>query len=355
MTFRVDWIEDERGLVELAPAWEALAEQAGLPFARHGWFLAWWQAFGRGSRLSTCALWDGDELVGVLPLRRVRRRLETLTNEHTPVFVPLARDADALGQLAHRAVEAVGGELLVSRLPADHEGVRVFAEAAAGRGIVWIEPRASSPIVELGGTVEELRARIGAKERRELERRRRRLAEDHDVRMRLLEASADIDGELDAGFRVEASGWKGKRGTAIVSDPAVELFYRLVARSFHAAGRFAPSALVVDGDLAAFNFCLIDHRRAWSMKIGYDERYGRFAPGLMLRYAQLEHAYELGLEGYEMLGDADRFKMRFANRTRDLVDVRLFRRQPVPVARYLYRRYARPTLRALHRRVRSRG
>ena len=35
MTFRVDWIEDEARLVELAPAWDALAEQTGFPFASH--------------------------------------------------------------------------------------------------------------------------------------------------------------------------------------------------------------------------------------------------------------------------------------------------------------------------------
>ena len=87
-------------IAPLAADWEALAERAGAPpFARPGWFGAWWPAFGAGEPV-VVATRRGGRLTGVLPLSRRAGVLASPTNAHTPAFPLLAEDASAAAELA---------------------------------------------------------------------------------------------------------------------------------------------------------------------------------------------------------------------------------------------------------------
>jgi len=66
-----------------------------------------------------------------------------------------------------------------------------------------------------------------------LERFRRKMGRDHEARLEIVEVPQDLEAELDVGFAVEASGWKGRSKTAILSAPETEQFYRGVAHVLH--------------------------------------------------------------------------------------------------------------------------
>src|SRR6185369_5086932 len=97
---------------------------------------------------------------------------------------------------------------------------------------------------------------------------------------------------------------KGASGTAIISDPRTETFYREVASSFAERDELRLSRVVLDGHWAAFDLCLL--------KTGYDERFRRLAPGLVMRLSIIERCFELGLEAHELLGDDTEWKRKFA-------------------------------------------
>ena len=76
----------------LAAEWDLLADRTGAqPFARPGWFAAWWAAFGTGDLVVVTARRHG-RLTGVLPFRRRAGVLASPTNAHTPAFAVLAED-----------------------------------------------------------------------------------------------------------------------------------------------------------------------------------------------------------------------------------------------------------------------
>jgi CelD/BcsL family acetyltransferase involved in cellulose biosynthesis len=342
----IRWVEDEGTFDALAAQWDRLAEPQGFPFLRHDWFRCWWGAFRRDKRLAVCTAWEGEELTGVFPLCRRGRQLEVMNNVHSPVYRPFARDEETLRALVEAAVEASGGFLLVAHLPEGDPSIPMLVELAGGDGeVTLIERQHVSPIVSLDGFA------LRAKARRELARLRRRLEDDHDVRCSVLEPPAELDAELREGFAVEASGWKGERHTAISHSPETDAFYTAIARAFAAPGRLRLSSLSADGRMIAFDLCLVDFGRLWVLKGGYDESFGRYAPGLLLTLMEIERARELGLEAVELLGDEADWKRKFANGARAHYLVHSYRRRPAPLARYCYRRFVRPPLRRAYRRV----
>ncbi len=343
---RIEWVADEHGFAALAPEWDAMTAAASDPFTDHAWFRCWWDAFGAGSRLRIAVARDGDgTLLGALPLAARRGRLAALANYHSPVFRPLARDAATLRQLADAAVAA--GQVHLHALPAGDAALDAVSDAARDRGrLLHVEAVHRSPIVATGGSAEDyLAARPST-----LRRRRRKLAREHELTFRLDDGGDDLDGDLDRGFAVEAAGWKGREGTAITSAPQTLRFYRCLAHAYRVGDRLRVGWLLVDGQAAAWSFCLLRGRRLYMLKTGYDEALRASAPGLMLHLLTVERCFAEGLEAYELLGEAERWKLDLSNEGRDHVRLWSRPRTPTGLARHLARARAVPLLRRMRHR-----
>jgi CelD/BcsL family acetyltransferase involved in cellulose biosynthesis len=347
---RVEWVTDPARFAALADPWDALADGGGTPFMRHGWLQAWWNAFGAGGELRVCTVWEGDELRAALPLQRSGRGgLTALANVHTPDFRPLAADAAALETLAAAAV-AASPAVVLERVPADDPALPALA---GGQRLTLLDRQHVSPAVELTGTAEDFRARSKPRWGAPLERFRRKMARDHEAEMRIVEPPRDLDAELREGYTVEASGWKGENGTAIVSQPETERFYTEMSHAAAARDELRLASIRLDGKLVAWDLLLLFDGRLHLLKTGFDEAFRKLAPGLVLRLSVIERAYELGLRSHELGGSPDPWKLKFSDVDREHVAVRVYPRRPAGAARYGYRRAVRPALRAGYRQGRT--
>ncbi len=356
MRYETEWIRDEERLSMLGEAWDDLARIERSPFLLHAWFSTWWQAFGAGSTLEICALWNENRLVGLFPLGRKGDRLTALANVHTPAFRPFARDAEALALVIEAALGASASELCVPVLPRDDAAVPPLLEQArkAGR-LALVETQHVSPFVTTNGTFSEYRTGLRSKTRSEVERLRRKMQREHEAVFRVVIPPSELEHELEDGFALERSGWKGQQGTAILSDGKTSLFYRSIAQAFHERKMLRFSSIVLDGRLAAFDFSLLAYNRLFPLKTGYDESFARLSPGIVLHYTVIERCFELSLDTLELLGDDVDWKRRFATDERPYCAFRAYRRRPMPVARYVYRRAVRPFLKSVRNRLRRSG
>ena len=353
MARTTEWIEDPAAFAALREEWDELAALDPSPFSRHAWLSVWWEAFGGGARLRVCAVRDGSRLVGGLPLLRRGRGLAAMANEHSPSFRPLARDPEAREALAE-AVVGARAALELSALPIDEEGAAALIAALEARGArTLVERDYVSPIAATTGSFDDYRAALKSGWR-ELERRGRKMAREHEVGQALVVEPADPERELEEGLALEASGWKGRAGTAMLAAEATARFYREVARAFHAAGQLRLSALRVDGRLVAFDLALLHERRYFLLKTAYDEELRSLAPGLVLRRAVIERCFELGLEAHEFLGPDMEWKRLFATGDRAHAVCRAYPRAPLPTLGFVYRRDVRPRLKRAYRTVRPR-
>jgi CelD/BcsL family acetyltransferase involved in cellulose biosynthesis len=339
----IRWVEDEAELESLAEPWDRLADRWGTPFLRHDWFAAWWEAFAAGRKLRICTVWEGDELAAVYPLCASGGRLETMRNAHTPGYSPFARDDRALRAVIEAAFAECRGYLVQRRIPAATPVAGMITDASRRAGMItFVEPGIVSPIVLIDGDFETFMAGLSKKTRGDARRCRRLLEAEGKAVFRPIADPADLEAELTAGFAVEGSGWKTEQGTAILSAPETERFYRSVCRRFARRGRVGLSTLELEGRLIAFSLNLVDFGKVWGLKGGYEREFARFSPGILLTVAEIERCYELGLETLEMLGDEAAWKRKFGRGERRHVVVHSYRRRPGPVARYLVARFVRP-------------
>ena len=346
MSESIEWVCSAERLAAIKGEWDRLADQEQTPFLRHGWLSSWWAAYGNG-RLRICALWDGSELAAAFPLYATTSGLTGLANVHTPLFRPLARGRRELERVVDEVL-AKPHDLVVEALPGDHPALEVLTERSGrlGRRLL-IEPQHTSPIAETAGG-DDYAARLSGKTARELRRLRGKMEREHRVEVSMLIRPAELEHELQLGFEVEASGWKGEHGTAVLCLPQADRFYRLMARSFHEEDRLRTSAIRLDGQIAAFDLCLLDNGRVYGIKFGYDERFRNLAPGLVLQHGEIERCCELGLDAFELLGDDEEYKRRFATTQRRHYTLRAYGGRPLSLARYGYRR-VRPILKKAYR------
>lgn len=356
---RIEWVESRERFVELADAWDRLAGPQRVPFVRHAWFLAWWDAFGGGRRLKICALWQRDELIALFPLCAQGRRLQAIANAHTPLFRPFARDADALAVVVEAAIAEADDGLSAFNVPADDPAITLLVAASRRHDrITLLEPRYTSPLVETKGTFEQYRTKIKRKNRKEWERLRRKLQTDLAAAIVVLCEPSDLPRELARAFEVEASGWKGRRGTAIARSPQAKRFYSDIAYAFAGTDELKLSTIEIDGDVIAFDFALLAGKRIWVLKGGYDERFRRYGPGVVLTFAEIERCFELRLDSLELLGEEAPWKLDFATASRSHFSVHSYPRSASGVMRFAYRRTLRPRLHRIYRQVlpgRTRG
>lgn len=99
---------------------------------------------------------------------------------------------------------------------------------------------------------------------------------------------------FDEFVDVEASGWKGRIGTAIQADRRLMGFYRSLIDGFTPTGGVRINLLRVGGRCIAGQFCLKVDRSLYNLKIGYREDFSRLSPGNMLLEHVLKREFAAG-------------------------------------------------------------
>ncbi len=155
----------------------------------------------------------------------------------------------------------------------------------------------------------------------------RKLSRQGTIRLEDYRGGADLPEKMSHFFRVEASGWKGERGTAIACDPSAMQFYLELAAEAAAQGWLRLYLLYLDGQCLAANFALCIGRIIHSEKIGFDSAWSRFSPGHVLRRLTLERLFETGeADLFDMLpggGEHRGQKDVWGNCSRQFVRLRL--------------------------------
>lgn len=293
-------VRESRGWADwdsLASAWRDLWEQSDppLPLMLHpDWVRAYADAWERPQGLRWFTVWRGSELTAVLPLVEERcwfrglrvRRLRGTAGAHSLRFDLVAAGGElgqaAAQQLAMYLLQRGGWDVLqLPDVAAGGAGERLLAALQAQDCPTGVWLSAESPYLDLAA---DPLARTRPAFRTELRRTRRRL-EEQGARLRLVDDStlpADLPAALHDFYRIEASGWKGKERSAILSQPRSRHFYDQVAAAMAARNRLALYRLEWKGQLLAACFALRARGRFEVIKWAYDESFAAFGPGHLL-------------------------------------------------------------------------
>ena len=309
---------------DLAAAWDRLAVATGAPpFLRPGWVRAWMGAFEPRRPLHALTVHDAGELIALLPVVRRRNSLRVPTNAETPAMGPVLRAP----HLARGLLDPWAGRHRLDLGFAVADGpAELLADGARERGLLTSShPVRRSPYTRVDGTWEDYqRTVLTTSRRRDLRRNERRLAAEGGVTLTTHDGALDLDELLQRGLEIEAAGWKGQEGTAVLSRPATTAFYRSVARWAAAAGVLRLYFLHVHDRPIAFSLNLEQDRTSYGLKTAYSPSHKAFGPGVLLLHRLVADGFARpDVDVLEHLGEDDPFKREFSTGVREQVSVQV--------------------------------
>jgi len=298
---------------------------------------------GAGSEPWLLGAWRGSELVGLLPLRRVRQRIFGLPS--TKVEFLIKFDSDRPSAIARVEDEAAVSRAFYGFLLREAPGIQavefVAQEEASGllppppdllSGWYWRTldgvPNATIPLAGLDGGA-WFRG-LSKKHRLNVTRRARKLLEAGEVEYLTSDDPAARLPLLDLYLELEGRGWKRDKG--IGRHPArTSLCRALCAPGMPHALSFA--FLLLDGlPVAAaiygsFRSSLIEEETT------YDDAFGALGPGNLLKVLTVGDAIEGGAPAMNLLGDFAYYKARWGAEVAPTRTLQLFRTWTPPWAR----------------------
>jgi CelD/BcsL family acetyltransferase involved in cellulose biosynthesis len=347
----VVWVDSFDEFAALEREWDELVRSEPSPFLSHGWMRCWWDSFGDGRAMRVCTVRRDGRLTAALPLWSRRGLLEGWSNDETDEFRPIAASDADLQTVVAAVAGARWSRLTLRGLPESHRSTHLMLEAARGAGPLLLDTREDSPVIETTGSVEDYRKSMSRNTRQRVGKHRRKLEREHDVRIEVLRDPPDPLDRVEEALALEAAGWKGRAGSAVLSSERRTAFYRGLTEAFAGAGLFRVSELRVNGRLAAFDLAILRNRRVYSLITSYDESVGNYSPGLVLRMAIVEACFEQGFAANDLLGMLLDWKSKFATRTRPTRTLRVYRRRPASLVHYAGRNTILPLARRQYNRI----
>lgn len=292
-------------LIDIPTAqWHALADRAAEP---NGYYLPEWalavNAFSRG-RMSIDALdaYDdtGKNLIGLMPAVSAWRAYKLplpafVTADVWPAIgtVLLDRDkaAEAAGKLMQRARNAGAHALILRDTPLDGPAAASFTRALQWTGLrpSILQSHERAALDATRDAEDLLREALGAKKLKELRRQRNRLGDIGEVIYSIASTPQDAMPALEVFLRLEASGWKARRGTALIQDESHLSFICNAVHGLAARGQCEIVSLYAGETPLAAGIVLRHLDRAFYFKLGVDERFAKFSPGVQLTIELTRH------------------------------------------------------------------
>jgi CelD/BcsL family acetyltransferase involved in cellulose biosynthesis len=285
-----------------ASQWRALANRAIEP---NGYYLPDWElavnatAPGRTGASALAARSDA-RLIGLMPVVSLSRAykipLPALVSAHPygTLCTPLldrARAEDAAIQLLRAARDAGARALVLREVSLDGAAMKAFNAVLRGDGlrsrVLRWHLRASLNATR--DTDELLQDALSAKKLKELRRQRHRLAEHGTVKFEVARSPRDVAGAIETFLALEASGWKGRRGTALAQVAGDASFIRRATKALAETGHCEIVTLRADEAPIASGIVLRHQSRAFFFKLGVDERFAKHSPGVQLTLELTRH------------------------------------------------------------------
>jgi CelD/BcsL family acetyltransferase involved in cellulose biosynthesis len=285
--------------------WRALSQDVLEPNA---YYLPDWElavnasARGRTGASALCARSEASSpaLIGLLPVislwRATKLPLPALVSAQpygtlcTPLLDRAAAE-DAAQQMMQAARNSGARALLLREVALDGAALKAFNRVLRGEGlrarILNWHLRASLDATRKAD--ELLQEALSGKKLKELRRQRHRLAEHGEVKFEVARSPHDVAAALEVFLTLEASGWKGERGTALAQVEGDAAFIRRATKSLSENRQCEIVTLSAGSTAVASGIVLRHQSRAFFFKIGVDERFARYSPGVQLTLDLTRH------------------------------------------------------------------
>lgn len=232
------------------------------------------------------------KLIALLPVVSATRALGlplpvlVAWQAYAPLTTPLI-DRDLIEEGARGLVAASGQAgavslmfpLLATEGPIMKALNRTIAKFGTEARLLNVHRRARFDATQDARTAFDL---LGNKKLKELRRQRNRLADVGEIKFDCTTHSGDITSALETFLLLEASGWKGRRGTALNAKPGDTAFIREAVAGLAASGCAEVVTISCGASPLAAGLVLRHLNRAYFYKTAYEESVSKMSPGVQL-------------------------------------------------------------------------
>lgn len=326
-------------LEPIAVAWRELAAHAIEPNIFYEPAFALAAAPLLGNDVFAGLVWSASaprQLLGFFPVRIDRRRyglpipvLVGWTHPYAPLGTPLVRRELAEPVIAawldHVARDPDLPNLMLMRLLSDNGPFAAALGSVLARNgceARSFERHQRAMLAPDGNRAGYLEAALGPRKRKKLRWQKRRLEDTGNVQWSKTKDAAAIAGALEDFLVLEASGWKGRAGTAVARHQDLRRFLTRAVVELGAEGKAAIYRLLVDERAVAAIIMLKSGNVSWYWKIAYDEAFARYSPGVLLTISatetfltdpELDHVDSCTTAGHPMIDHIWRERLTLAD------------------------------------------
>ncbi len=239
---------------------------------------------------------DGDErvLAGAMPIELARHRWgpwlsATQVWNHrmgvrgTPLILPGRGTAFWMHALDAIAAAGFPRILLMHTMKADGEAMRGL-EAATQRSDRHFSVVNHTPYISLNTDLDGeayLKASLSARRYRRSEKARESLGKTGVLERKLYTTESEVLPAFCQFLELEAAGWKGREGTAILRKPDALRFFLKVIATFARRGDVQVDTLELDGRPVAMSVAVTSGKTAFCWKTAYEESLSKYTPGYL--------------------------------------------------------------------------
>ncbi len=310
----VSWIDEVEQFVSLIPAWKRLAECCLCPnvFYEPQLFIPAWKHLRNGNvRVAIVQAAQRAQpgapkvLCGMLPLEISRttyglplRSAKLWQHMHCFLTTPLIRSdfaQETLSQLFEflRDDEHGVGVLNLPCVPAEGPFQHALVDFSRAQKLAWQQKDIFRRALFVRKASDEVFMDEWPRKRRhELNRLERRLEESGKLVIDDFHVGDDAEQFADQFLALEASGWKGLQGTAMVKTQAQARFLKEAMLELASENRLMGLTLRLNDTPIAMKVNFLTHNGGFAFKIAYHPQWAKFSPGAILEKTNVSKLHE---------------------------------------------------------------
>jgi CelD/BcsL family acetyltransferase involved in cellulose biosynthesis len=296
-SLRVDTAQNAGELERHRDAWNALAARSPqqLPMSSYAWTATYFEKFLAPEVPWACFFaYRGTTLAAVLPIVvRVARRaglalrfLQTPRDDHTQIgdlLLDAPDDVAAVNAIVAAARDRfpAAGCLEINRFPGNSALLGVLAKPGLAFAHT-VHADSFGAYLPVPADFAAYRGALSKNFKSNLNKAANKVAKLADVGYRFDAGREPYEHDFNEFLAVEASGWKGARGSAIAKSPLLTAFYATLVERLREAGWLEWQIMTGDGLTLAANLSIRMPRSIVVWKLGYNDDYSRCSPGSIL-------------------------------------------------------------------------
>ncbi len=347
---KIGLVRTTEEFLNLRDAWNALVSSSASDcvFLTHEWLFTWWKHLSDGRELSIVTAWDGEKLIGVMPLtkrtpqysRMMPRIAEFLGSgvigsDYLDAAIEKGREGEvirAFGQELNRW----GLMLQLNQIRADNCIVGALPETL-GQGWNAFPTKINvCPFIDLRNhTWDTYLGSLSSSQRYSFNRKVRAIEKQFDVRLDVVETENDAQPALELVIALHRKRWESHGTSEAFQTPGITAFHREFVSLAARRGWLRLMILNLDGIATAALYGLRYGPTFYFYQSGLDPLYGRHSVGLVIMGLAIKQALREGASEYDLLHGTEEYKFHWAHQQRDLGRIELY---PPRVRGRIYRR-----------------